>query len=132
MSTVNPVTLTNKNPIVCPARSNNKQDIGLFDENIGNMRFVSATTEEVDEFITDRTNLIKKNGRKILTGLGIGTAIGIAASVLAGKTNKLDEACKIVTTAFAPVTGCILGTFASLLTCKLPSKLDKEFIETHK
>ena len=130
MQSVNPVTLTNKNPIICPAKDNGKQDIGLFDKNVGNMRFVSATTEEVDEFVADRTNLVKKNEKKLIAGMGIGAIIGFVASALGGKSNKLDN--KLVMQCFAPFTGLISGLTIAGLTCKPLQKLDQQFIEEHK
>ncbi|MBQ4646109.1 MAG: hypothetical protein IJB79_02050 [Candidatus Gastranaerophilales bacterium] len=122
-------TYTNTNPTVGPVKKNGTQEVGVYDAQLGNKRYIQTSKEKVDEFI-DTRNSEGKNARKktaILTAAG--TAIGALIALIAG-ARKPEK-----------VANCMLGAMLGMIGGMIPgaiqedkviNEIDKKFIEENK
>ncbi|MBE7709239.1 MAG: hypothetical protein E7Z93_02190 [Cyanobacteria bacterium SIG32] len=86
-------TIPNQNPVLGPAQGN-KQEISVYDPNLGNHRSLVATPEDCDKFVNDRNDALEKDNKRTLktwlystlAGLGIGGAAGAIKAKKDAKT----------------------------------------------
>lgn len=89
-------SVSNTNPSLGPVKGD-QQSISVYDRNLGNRRTLISTPEEIDDFVSERSSVLKsarKNGLAIgLSTLAGCTAAGagIAAALKSNKINKLNE-----------------------------------------
>lgn len=85
-------TVQNMNPRL-GARKGDRQDISVYDRNIGNRRDIITTPDAAEEFISDRNKALKNANNTCWGLLAGGIALGAAAgaAIMAKKASKLGK-----------------------------------------
>ncbi len=125
---MNYILVENRNPVIKPAGSDGKQEIGVHDWETGNRRYIVTDSKKVDEYTNSRRSSIKKS-YIVSALLAVGSTI---AGALIGK-KTVAKTFGSFGTLWAAVMGGMLGCGFGVLPPRIvDKKITQKFIDENK
>jgi len=128
----------NKNPIIGP-KNGSKQEISLYDKELGNRRIISTSPEKIDTFLQNRKNSIDETKKKCVAtqaAIAVGSVIPGAISLVPKFIKKASAQSKLVSAIFSAsclAMGILTGAiYARQKVNQTEEKLSQDFINNNK